>query len=205
MRTRAAMTPRDPTNQSGGDQPADTRRRGREQLGDVDLDRGVGLDQRDADHDDHHGDDDAHGVRSAPPGGAAAVRTEDQRADAAGPRRAASRSGHTVAALDALTRLCWDAGRLVLMQGGRPDLALLQGVHHRQSCPGQARRSRHWRKSVRWRSPSAAEARGRLAVEPSRREETAARDQGQSLRRARTTVGRRRRPSRGRRHAVSRH
>ena len=74
-----------PQEPQRGDQPVDTRRRGSDELGDVDLHRGVGLDQRDADHHQHGGDADADGVGGPAPGRAASVGPQQEGADALAP------------------------------------------------------------------------------------------------------------------------
>ena len=96
-----------PQEPQGRDQPADTRRRGVDELAEVDLEGGVGPDQGDADADQDDGDADAHGVGGAPPGRAPAVGPEHHGADtpAPGRRTAVGGQGH-------------DAGRV---GAGRPD------------------------------------------------------------------------------------
>ena len=81
------MTPMDPTNQSAVISQWIPEGAGSDELGDVDLHRGVGLHQRDADHHQHGGDADAHGVGGTPPGGPASMGPEQERADALAPGR----------------------------------------------------------------------------------------------------------------------
>ncbi len=76
-----------------GDEPAHPARRWCDELGEVELDRPVGLGQRDADHHQHGCDDHPQGIRGPPPGGAPTVRPQDQRAHPLGPRGAVSGGG----------------------------------------------------------------------------------------------------------------
>ena len=92
-RIRPTVTPSEPTNQMAVISQCMPGRRGSDQFGEVDLHGCIGFDQGDADHQQHGGDADPHGVRGPTPCRAPAVRSENQGADALAPGGVAELGG----------------------------------------------------------------------------------------------------------------